>query len=104
MKIYIILISLLFVGTKLFAQEVSQKLPPLHMLPKDGESKFIYEFDHEGIYQVYNAKGDLLLDSIGEFIDMTQLEKGMYFIKFEGETFSCNKQMEKPKVLVSDPK
>lgn len=81
------------------------------MLPKDGETKQIYELEALGIYQVFNDKGGLVLDSIGEFIDMTGFDKGVYFIKFEGETFRFEKTLDKPnpkksefpKKLIYDP-
>ena len=68
------------------------------MLPKDsGEVKEIYDLPYESIYQVFSLKGELIQDSIDEFIDMTGFDKGTYFIKFEGETFKYEKTTEKPK-------
>lgn len=69
------------------------------MLPKDsGEVKEIYDLPYESIYEIYSVKGELVQDSIGEFIDMTRFNKGVYFIKFEGKTFKYEKTTEKPKL------
>ncbi|MFK7757666.1 MAG: hypothetical protein AB8B53_12120 [Flavobacteriales bacterium] len=93
----IIFILLVFSSVSaVHAQDDSQKLPPFHMLPKDGEVKNIYELPYECIYQLFNSKGDLIQDSIAEFIDMTPLEKGTYFIKFEGKSIKYDKTSEKP--------
>lgn len=111
MKYNLLLVSFFLSSLGLFCQEEDQKLPPFHMLPKDGETKQIYELEALGIYQVFNDKGGLVLDSIGEFIDMTGFDKGVYFIKFEGETFRFEKTLDKPnpkksefpKKLIYDP-
>ncbi|MEJ6797097.1 MAG: hypothetical protein QNK63_10325 [Flavobacteriales bacterium] len=98
LKFNLLLVSFFLCSLSIFCQEEEdQKLPPFHMLPKvAGEAKQIYELDALGIYQVFNESGGLVLDSIGQFIDMTGFDKGVYFIKFEGETFRFEKTLDKP--------
>ena len=113
LKFNLLLVSFFLCSLSIFCQEEEdQKLPPFHMLPKvAGEAKQIYELDAIGIYQVFNESGGLVLDSIGQFIDMTGFDKGVYFIKFEGETFRFEKTLDKPnpkepefpKKLIYDP-
>ncbi|MEZ7941563.1 MAG: hypothetical protein QMB87_09390 [Flavobacteriales bacterium] len=113
LKFNLLLVSFFLCSLSIFCQEEEdQKLPPFHMLPKvAGEAKQIYELDALGIYQVFNESGGLVLDSIGQFIDMTGFDKGVYFIKFEGETFRFEKTLDKPnpkepefpKKLIYDP-
>ncbi|MFT4722136.1 MAG: hypothetical protein ACI897_000210 [Flavobacteriales bacterium] len=112
LKFNLLLVSFFLCSLSIFCQEEDQKLPPFHMLPKvAGEAKQIYELDALGIYQVFNESGGLVLDSIGQFIDMTGFDKGVYFIKFEGETFRFEKTLDKPnpkepefpKKLIYDP-
>ena len=71
-----------------FGQEEKeqQKLPPLEMLPKEGEVKTIYELEEKADYEVFNQKGDLVTSGNGEFIDMTDFEVGVYFVKYNGKT------------------
>ena len=116
LKFNLLLVSFFLCSLSIFCQEEEeeedQKLPPFHMLPKvAGEAKQIYELDALGIYQVFNESGGLVLDSIGQFIVMTGFDKGVYFIKFEGETFRFEKTLDKPnpkepefpKKLIYDP-
>jgi hypothetical protein len=119
LKFNLLLVSFFLCSLSIFCQEEEeeeeeedQKLPPFHMLPKvAGEAKQIYELDALGIYQVFNESGGLVLDSIGQFIDMTGFDKGVYFIKFERETFRFEKTLDKPnpkepefpKKLIYDP-
>ena len=113
LKFNLLLVSFFLCSLSIFCQEEEdQKLPPFQMLPKvAGEAKQIYELDALGIYQVFNESGGLVLDSIGQFIDMTGFDKGVYFIKFEGETFRFEKTLDKPnpkepefpKKLIYDP-
>ena len=71
--------------------EMSKKMPPTSMLPKDpGEVKLIYELPKVCEYKIFNEKGELVEHKTAEFVDYTNYKKGSYFIKFENksETFS----------------
>lgn len=70
------------------AQEVDDhKMPPFEMLPKVGEApKTIYQLEFLTEYQVFDSLGKEVLSGVAEFIDMSPLGKGNYFIKYFGET------------------
>lgn len=70
----------------------SKKLPPFDMLPKDGETKTIFEFEREGVYTLYDANGKLLAEGAAEFVDMTNYPNGVYFFNFDGEHISFQKK------------
>lgn len=84
----IILSSIISVSA--FGQtEPSKKLPPLKMLPKDGEVKSIYELPEKTDYKIFDAKGKMVSSGNAEFIDYTDYKKGIYFVNFgdRKETF-----------------
>lgn len=85
-KIIFVLIGLL-VGVSYGQEEKEQqKLPPLEMLPKNGEVKIIYELPEKVDYEVFNQNGELVTSGNGEFIDVTDFKSGNYFIKFNDQT------------------
>lgn len=63
----------------------TQKLPPFHMLPKEGKSKSIYELPGKTDYKIFNSKGKLVEEGNAEFIDITTYKKGTYFIHYDGK-------------------
>ncbi|NNE55048.1 MAG: hypothetical protein HKN32_03435 [Flavobacteriales bacterium] len=69
--------------------EEQKKMPPIEMLPKKGESKKIYQLPNKCEYAVFDSKGKLCDKGEAEWIDMGKYKKGIYFIKYNGETISC---------------
>ncbi len=67
--------------------EMSKKMPPMSMLPKNpGEVKMIFELPKVCDYKVFDEKGTLIDQKKGEFIDYTSYKKGTYFVKYENKT------------------
>lgn len=91
-KIIFILLGLSF-GLA-FGQEEKekQKLPPMEMLPKNGEVKTMYELPEKADYTVFNQSGGKVFSGNGEFIDFTDLKNGVYFIKYNGVTEKYEKK------------
>ena len=69
--------------------EEQKKMPPIEMLPKKGKSKKIYQLTNKCKYRVFDSKGKLYDKGEAEWIDMGKYKKGNYFIKYNGETVSC---------------
>jgi len=89
-KIALISLILLSVNHLASAQtEEQKKMPPIEMLPKKGESKKIYHLPNKCKYTVFDFKGKLYDKGEAEWIDMGKYKKGNYFIKYNGETVSC---------------
>lgn len=79
------LIALLIISSTLslscFGQnKVSNNIPPLEMLPKDGETKFIYELSTKSKYKIFDSNGKLLSEGNHQFIDFSAYKEGAYFI------------------------
>ncbi len=85
MKTKIILICLLVSSsTFLYAQnEPSKKLPPMKMLPKEGEVKKIYELYDEVDYTIFDRSGATYQTGKAEFIDFTDFPDGVYYIRYK---------------------
>lgn len=66
------------------AQDIDhKKLPPISMLPKEGEApKRIYQFPHETNYRLLNASGKELATGETEFLDMTDYKDGVYYMEY----------------------
>lgn len=104
-KLTLCVLFIFSIGIFSYGQEDSHDLPPFEMLPqKPGEIKEIYYLPHKTIYQIYDFKGKLLKDSIGKYIDMTLLEKGKYFIDYDGLREVYEKTSEVPKELTPPKK
>ncbi len=88
--------------------EVSHKLPPFKELKEMFENSngiiTVYELPYETIYQVMNSKGEVVIDDIGEFIDMTSQPKGTYTIIYDGNTVTYEKTMDPPVVKKQEKK
>lgn len=94
-KMILILIGLtVTMTTNAQEEEMSKKMPPMSMLPKDGEMKRMYELPDSSDYKIYNQKGKLVESGQAEFIDITDYKKGTYFIVYDGkkEMFICEKK------------
>ncbi len=89
--IFVFSLMFAFCLTSIAQEDSTQKLPPLHMLPKKGKSKRIYELTQKAEYKIYDSDGKLVEDGNAEFIDITAYKKGTYFIQYDGkkESFSC---------------
>ena len=61
-------------------------MPPMSMLPKNGETKEMYQLPNYCKYEVVDNKGNFVTKGEGEWIDVTKYEKGVYFIRFNNET------------------
>jgi hypothetical protein len=87
MKTKIIVICLLVSSsTFLYAQnEPSKKLPPMKMLPKEGEVKKIFELYDEVDYAIFDKSGATYQTGKAEFIDYTDFPEGAYFIRYTDE-------------------
>ena len=87
-------LSMSLVGLNATAQEQKKddQLPRLDQLPKVGEVKTFYELDDVYSYEMFNNKGGLLMADRGNFIDVTDLPKGVYFIKYNGKKVKYDKQ------------
>jgi hypothetical protein len=84
MKLLATVILSSIISVSAFGQsELSKKLPPMKMLPKNGEVKTIYELPEKMDYKIYDAKGELVSSGNAEFVDYTDYKKGVYFIVYE---------------------
>lgn len=73
-------------STFMYAQnEPSKKLPPMKMLPKEGEVKKIYELYDEVDYTIFDRSGATYQTGRAEFIDYTDFPVGTYFIRYSDE-------------------
>ena len=89
-RIVLTFLILLSVNHLASAQTDEQKkMPPIEMLPKNGGSKKIYQLPNKCKYTVFDSKGKLYDKGEAEWIDMGKYKKGNYFIKYNGETVSC---------------
>ena len=66
----------------------SKNIPPMKMLPKNGEVKSFYELPSETDYKIFNQKGELIKSDKGKWIETTDYVSGTYFIQYEGKTES----------------
>ena len=81
MKLLATVILSSIISVSAFGQaEPSKKLPPMKMLPKDGEVKTMYELPEKMDYKIFDVKGKLVTSGNALFIDYTDYEKGIYFI------------------------
>ncbi len=64
----------------------NSKIPPMKDLPKVGEMKSFYQLPEICDYQVFDSLGNFIEKGRSEFIDVTEFEKGNYFIKFLNKT------------------
>lgn len=69
-------------------RDPSKNIPPMKMLPKNGEVKSFYELPSETEFKIFNQKGELIESGKGKWIETTDYVLGTYFIKYEGETES----------------
>jgi hypothetical protein len=83
------IILLSFGNTASAQSEEQKKMPPIEMLPENGKSKKIYQLPNKCEYRVFDSKGKLYDKGEAEWIDMGKYKKGNYFIKYNGETVSC---------------
>ncbi len=83
-----LVISFIALSGHTFTQTPSKKIPPIEQLPKVGESKKFFELPEITDYKVYNQLGKEVLKGRAEFIDVTDLAEGAYFIKYSGKTVS----------------
>lgn len=85
LKTLILFFISLTIGLSSFGQnEPDQTLPPLEMLPTDGEIKYIHSLPYESSYQIYDVKGMSYDSGYGQFIDYTEYEPGEYFVHYDG--------------------
>lgn len=92
MKLVLLLSLFSTISISSYSQaELTKNVPPISMLPKDGEVKQIYELPVSTDYRIYNSTGQLVLESTGQFIEYTKFKKGVYFVRFEGKSESFKK-------------
>tara|TARA_B100000809_G_scaffold257113_1_gene298135 strand:- start:1266 stop:1556 length:291 start_codon:yes stop_codon:yes gene_type:complete len=74
-------------------EEPSKNLPPIKMLKKGkiGEAQNFYELHEVVDYKVYDNKGKLISEGTSQWIDYTDYEIGVYWIKYNDQT----KRLEK---------
>jgi hypothetical protein len=94
MKTVLLLITGMTLSFSSFSQnEPSKNLPPLEMLKgKPGSVKHIYELPSIVDYKVYDKKGKLISEGKGKWVDYTKYKQGTYFIKYDAQTKSFEKQ------------
>jgi uncharacterized ParB-like nuclease family protein len=68
------------------------KLPPMKDLPAEGEMKSFYELDADHAYTVFDRHGKELLRGKGRFVDVTDLEPGVYIIRYGDRKVSYVKE------------
>lgn len=81
-KLWITLTVTLLAFSSFTQEDPNKKMPPLDMLPKDGEVKHIYQLPNKVIYKIYNIKGALVDSGNAQFIDYTNYEVGTYFVRY----------------------
>jgi hypothetical protein len=87
MKTVFLISFAVLTGFTAFSQtDTSKNIPPMKMLPKNGEVKSFYELPSETKYQIFNQNGDLIESGEGKWIETTDYVLGTYFIKHEGKT------------------
>lgn len=90
--IALLIISSTFSLAAYSQNEPSKKMPPMKMLPKEGQKKQIYELPAKSEYKIYGVTGELITEGNAEFIDVTEFDKGTYFIEFGGKKESFTKE------------
>ena len=87
MKLISILFTLFSLSIMSYAQsDIPANMPPMKMLPKVGDApKKIYELPSKLTYSLFDVNGKLVLEATGQFIDCSELDKGVYFIRYEDE-------------------
>ena len=84
LKLIVLLILFTSISNVVYSQKKpSKNLPPIKMLPKNGEVKHIYELSQKFEYKVFDVKGELMVTGNAQFIDYTEYKKGVYFIHFK---------------------
>jgi hypothetical protein len=96
MRFFILIMALMSLASTSFAQDKDEtKLPPFEMLPKVGQSpKTIYQLESLTEYWVYDSTGTEVMTGVAEFIDMSALKKGDYFIKYYDKTEQFRKERD----------
>ncbi|MEM9050770.1 MAG: T9SS type A sorting domain-containing protein [Bacteroidota bacterium] len=72
--------------------EPTKTLPSIKELPREGEVKTFYEFESSKSYKVYNQKGELVKEGTSNKIDVTELDKGTYFIAYDDKRIAYKKE------------
>ena len=89
MKIVTLILGCIALSTVGFGQEeLSKKIPPMALLPTNGEAKTFYELPDSADYKIFDVKGKLVQSGHAEFIDITDFEEGTYFINYGGKNYS----------------
>lgn len=86
--VFLISFAALMSFTSYSQTEPSKNIPPMKILPKNGEVKSFYELPSETEYKIFNQKGELIESGKGKWIEATDYVLGSYFIKYEGKTES----------------
>jgi hypothetical protein len=84
--VFLISFTALMSFTSFSQTDPSKNIPPMKMLPKNGEVNSFYELPSETEYKVFNQKGDLIESGKGKWIETTDYVLGTYFIKFQEKT------------------
>jgi hypothetical protein len=73
------------------SQDTSLKLPPMSMLEGGPSIKQILELNHPAHYSIHNVNGQFVDSGFAEFVDYTDYEPGIYFLRYD----TINQQFEK---------
>lgn len=94
MKKLALIIFVLSIGafTNGFAQTMGEKSVPASELPAEGDTKTFYELDAEYDYKIYDFKGELITEGTAKSVETTELDPGIYYIKYDGKTFKFKKE------------
>lgn len=86
LAVVIVVVSFCFFNQG-FAQNTSeQSLPPISKLPKEGEVKTFHELDAKYDYELFNRNGKKVDSGNAQFIETTNLEPGIYFLRYNKMT------------------
>ncbi len=89
-KLLVILILAPLIG---LAQQDHSKMPPASMLQgAPGDVKNIYELSESSEFKIFNFQGEEVDSGSGEFVDLTDLEPGRYFVRTDNESFQIVKE------------
>jgi hypothetical protein len=94
MKTVLLLVAGMTISLSSYSQEEpSKNLPPIKMLKKGkiGETQNFYELPAIVDYKVYDNKGKLIYEGTAQWIDYTNYEIGVYWVKYNDQT----KRLEK---------
>lgn len=67
-------------------EKVDNSMPPISMLPKNGEMKQMIKLNHKGAFEYFDNKGNFLGKGEGEWIDVTNVSSPLIFVKQNGVT------------------